>query len=457
MAVERQKSNPAMVVRIKVEKLFGLYTYDLDLREDNGEAINVGVLLLYGDNGSGKTTIAQLLYHLISRKDRRGHRTFLAQTKFQTFHVEFQNGATLAVERSGDALLGSYVLVGRGADGREHRVAVETTDDGSVTAGGLDEEQLDELLASISQPPVSVYYLSDNRSLLSDEFTAEGDDEVISHGGRFLTRKMGDAIEHMIVASRTRALDTEPSIRRAENWMRRQTIMASNVGEENISTIYNEIIKRISQTPDTKVAGDDRLAALLASLSELAARSGDFVSLGMISRIPITTLNESISQVPEPHKDLLVNVLEPYVDGIRARLSALSDIQQRLSTFVEIMNAFYRRKTVRVTIRDGIDVFDENGDSLEPGLLSSGEKQLLLLLCNIVAATSQPTIFIVDEPELSLNVKWQRSLVDSLLRLVDGSDVQFVMATHSIELLTQHMQAVLRLVDRESTARGESN
>lgn len=149
-------------------------------------------------------------------------------------------------------------------------------------------------------------------------------------------------------------------------------------------------------------------------------------------------------------------MLEPYVDSIRARLTALSDIQKKLSVFYEILKtAFYRRKKVSVTVTDGIRVVDENGDALDPSNLSSGEKQLLLLLCNVLTATHHPTLFIIDEPELSLNVKWQRRLIDSLLLLVEGTRVQFIMATHSIELLTRHKGSVLKLEHRNLASHEE--
>ncbi|WP_146055604.1 AAA family ATPase, partial [Streptomyces malaysiensis] len=57
----------------------------------------------------------------------------------------------------------------------------------------------------------------------------------------------------------------------------------------------------------------------------------------------------------------------------------------------------------------------------------------------------RPTIFVIDEPEISLNVKWQRSLVDALLGCAKGSEIQLILASHSIELLTAHREQVVRL------------
>ncbi|MHC5828218.1 MAG: hypothetical protein ACYT04_73080, partial [Nostoc sp.] len=58
-------SPPLSVVRIEVERLFGRYTYTL-VKKDNNPHIDSSLMILYGDNGSGKTTILKLLFHLLS-------------------------------------------------------------------------------------------------------------------------------------------------------------------------------------------------------------------------------------------------------------------------------------------------------------------------------------------------------------------------------------------------------
>ncbi len=70
-----QSISPAIIKRIYIELLFGHYTYDLAYERDESASTS-RVLLLYGDNGTGKTTIAQLLFHMLSRGDMRGHRSF---------------------------------------------------------------------------------------------------------------------------------------------------------------------------------------------------------------------------------------------------------------------------------------------------------------------------------------------------------------------------------------------
>jgi predicted ATPase len=64
-------------------------------------------------------------------------------------------------------------------------------------------------------------------------------------------------------------------------------------------------------------------------------------------------------------------------------------------------------------------------------LLSSGEQQLLLLLARLVANASHGTVFVVDEPETSLHVAWQKQLPVVFRRVSELFLVDIVVATHA--------------------------
>ena len=72
---------------------------------------------------------------------------------------------------------------------------------------------------------------------------------------------------------------------------------------------------------------------------------------------------------------------------------------------------------------------------------------MLILFCNILSSSDKATIFIIDEPELSLNVSWQRKLLDAMVRCVGENQVQFFFATHSLELVARHMNKMAKLVN----------
>jgi energy-coupling factor transporter ATP-binding protein EcfA2 len=102
-----ESSLPKSIVRIEVEKLFGKYTYTLSKRDNH--LIDSSLIILYGNNGSGKTTILKLLFHLLSPNSVRDHLSFLAHTHFRKFSVVLADGTSITAAR-GDTTTGSFEL-----------------------------------------------------------------------------------------------------------------------------------------------------------------------------------------------------------------------------------------------------------------------------------------------------------------------------------------------------------
>ena len=138
-------------------------------------------------------------------------------------------------------------------------------------------------------------------------------------------------------------------------------------------------------------------------------------------------------------------MLEPYVNSLEPRIEALLPLYQTVDKFVKIINRLLRDKSVIFRMSGGFSIVNRIGVELKPSQLSSGEQQLLLLFCYVLNGSDTSSVFIIDEPEISLNVKWQRIFVQSLLEITEGSQVQFLFASHSFELLSQHSDRVVVL------------
>ena len=73
--------------------------------------------------------------------------------------------------------------------------------------------------------------------------------------------------------------------------------------------------------------------------------------------------------------------------------------------------------------------FTQIGEQLMPYQLSSGEKQVLIILLTVLVEDDQPYILFMDEPEVSLHIEWQKKLIDLILEL--NPNVQIILTTHS--------------------------
>lgn len=73
--------------------------------------------------------------------------------------------------------------------------------------------------------------------------------------------------------------------------------------------------------------------------------------------------------------------------------------------------------------------FTQVGETLFPYNLSSGEKQILAILLTVLVEDNLPYVLLMDEPEVSLHVEWQKRLIDLIMEL--NPNVQVILTTHS--------------------------
>lgn len=75
--------------------------------------------------------------------------------------------------------------------------------------------------------------------------------------------------------------------------------------------------------------------------------------------------------------------------------------------------------------------------------LSSGEKQLFILMAEALLQKNMPHIFIADEPELSLHIAWQRRIISAIMDL--NPNAQIIVATHSPEVAAYHRTNLINM------------
>lgn len=116
-----------------------------------------------------------------------------------------------------------------------------------------------------------------------------------------------------------------------------------------------------------------------------------------------------------------------------AAADAMSD--ERFATFCDIVDDLFEASHKKIDRTSSINdlkftLTTRDGQSVTIGYdwLSSGEK-LAVALFSAVAERPKASILILDEPEVSLSIEWQKTLIEDLLQLND--QLQIVVATHS--------------------------
>lgn len=431
--------------RVYIEDLFGRYTYDLSPDPRFAEASRL--MILYGDNGSGKTTLLRLIVNLLSHVDKKGHKKHVAEVRFRRF-VIWVDQVTVEAQRQ---TMDTEGFTARVTD-LESGVVTEADYYVEESEKSVERERAHkELLKALQRIRAGLYFLADDRRITSNVLTEPNELVLSDEDAEWVSwaRHHRVAHEDMLLRKRKAADKVlEDAVTRVTSWATTTALSASTQGEEDVNTIYGRIIQQLAKPSKRKEPRSiPAVEDLLSALQEQYKRSVDFSQFGLTSPPKIDKLLASVTNAPKGSRDAIAKVLGPYVDSIKARLDALQGVQKSISSFVESINAFYTDKALTFDLRLGLRIRTHDKQLLKPTMLSSGERQLLLLFCNTIVAKQHPSIFIIDEPELSLNVKWQRQLVHSLLAITQDSQMQFILATHSIELLTRHKEYVVELSD----------
>jgi predicted ATP-binding protein involved in virulence len=126
-------------------------------------------------------------------------------------------------------------------------------------------------------------------------------------------------------------------------------------------------------------------------------------------------------------------------------------IRQPIDAFLKTLHSFVDKKKFEVDPQTGeltVKILKGPRSTGEPiGLyhLSSGEKQLLIQLLEVLLQEGRAMIFFADEPELSLHVSWQEKLLPGLRKL--NSNSQIIVATHSPDIVSEFRKNVVNMED----------
>lgn len=96
-------------------------------------------------------------------------------------------------------------------------------------------------------------------------------------------------------------------------------------------------------------------------------------------------------------------------------------------------------KSFKLT-EDGDFIIKSNNRRIKLQDLSSGEKHIITILGRATLSNKNGAVFVADEPELSLHLDWQRKILNSIKKLSPLS--QIIVATHSPAIFTKGINQI---------------
>ncbi|MGO8026401.1 AAA family ATPase [Rhizobium leguminosarum] len=166
----------------------------------------------------------------------------------------------------------------------------------------------------------------------------------------------------------------------------------------------------------------------------------------MAAGILDTETDEPVELPDGPLKREVASVLHVYAEDTKKKLASLSDLLAKIKLFKKLIDKRFVTKDVTINRKNGIDV--RSGEREIPlEKLSSGEQHQLVLFFEMLFEIKKNSLILIDEPELSLHVAWQRQFIGDLISIIQLNKFDVILATHSPQLIGEWEELVVELGD----------
>lgn len=146
-----------------------------------------------------------------------------------------------------------------------------------------------------------------------------------------------------------------------------------------------------------------------------------------------TELDWQLYQLQRRYLDYQVNVgnrmIQLLTSGAPNAKEEATEASAYKTMFLDLVDDLFSETGKRIDRTSNELSFVQFGEQLSPYKLSSGEKQMLIILLTALTQDRQPYVLFMDEPEASLHFEWQKRLIDMVLQL--NPNVQIILTTHS--------------------------
>lgn len=441
---------------LEVIGLHKIYNYNLQFNQD--------ITILYGENGSGKTTILSILEIILTAKIWE-----LFDTNFERITLQGDQDYSISIFRKIDKEKGLYLEIKMSENGIEKSENIFQNTINSLEVSDenisdfLDEIHLIYPMISEMEKLFNELYLPINRipSKIREEKI-----RVNPFRGYSLSdsTNINNALRRAmsLIEKENRIIESRKN--RYNQDFKNQILSSSlDINTDNLSNILqNELIVDTDKINNLQVEYFKMLDNLDVP-DEHKKKIGKFLNNyqkklpNIINSLPSNRSNSNNQEVDlmtfffEASEIVRMKKVLPIAEKLEKRLS---DISSKINNFTSIVNSFFEDSMEKKELfydNFGIPYFKIKGRTEKISLeyLSSGEKQIVILFANLVLTNQYlkskifKNIFIADEPEISLHMLWQLKLIPNILK--SRKNLQIILATHSPEIVGEFENKMFEL------------
>jgi len=416
-----------IIKHVQVEGLWGVKSFDTNFNND----INI----IIGQNGSNKTTFLSLIEAGLMCELRT-----LQQIPFRriVYDLSSNNGDTECIEV--ERILEEEWFIIKYSFPGEEPVAIR-----------LFEDYEERYYRGNSMMRESLFHIRElldrriNMSWLSVDRYTENIEDSRRPYRNVVDKKLNDLL-HELAVYRLRLLEQTNKLTSELNAQVISLLLYDNDTDnfdfgklDRFSSLEPKEIKtslyRVFKQMGNMEQMSDKIQLHISKLTDAINRvkTGDKLTLNDAASLVLIGKTLSIIDLSKKYKESVDSILEPITTYIKTLKRFISDKDFNFSEDKGLLEISWIYKGPN----------NDHITPLKPQNLSSGEKQLLILLTQTLLQEKNPYIFIADEPELSLHIQWQKNIIGAIHGI--NQNAQIIVATHSPEIAGQWMKKIITM------------
>lgn len=444
-----------LIKRLKVKELHGLYDYDVTFNDD--------LTFIFGENGCGKTTILNIVSSIVTGKLYN-----LFGYSFKEISLQYCKNAS-----------GPYNTIKIMSDGNSYDLSLNET---TLNERIDDIEQAKDLYTR-AEDAISAdrnFFIKYNFArFLKNEFNyiflplSRNSQDGFDYSDSMIYRRrrsyyyyydrdfinknyLNDSLRYVEEIVRTGCIKVSSAENKIDAKFRKNILTSSL----KISSTYDlsGLLSSI-RNPKTQTGIEKNKAEYIKTLTALGEINEDTnENIDSFFKKYQAALEEARGDKDSRHSPLTIEFLLMDVEFNRIKEIAAQaqkieaekeQVRMPITSFLETVNGFLNIGTEKkkVKIKEGKIVIEAEMPHREISLydLSSGEKQIVIIFACLAFGLSaeQSGIYIIDEPEASLHLAWQKKFVESIKKV--NSSIQLIFATHAPEIIGRYSSSAVRL------------
>lgn len=400
--------------RIVLKGLFGRFNYDIDFMDD-------GLTLLTGPNGFGKTTILLIIEALSNGVLGV---LFLLELPFDEIVAYIDGEKSVVIHKDIDVLKIDGLDVSQSlfdtiwGSIRERYALIGGREYSNLLLRGK-EKTLKKYLENIEWNDIDYLNLSKKERTVFDKLINKFNDYRGMFGRVMLIRD-----QRMFRLNNNNHKDNEAGLERIKE-----------LSDEFFSTVDG--VKRVYSSLSGELDSTflERLLKTKCGITENEYN----LNISKIRNHTAQIKKYGFAEFSEPSdmgfEDEHAKALKVYFEDYNKKLDVFDGFIKRVELFSDIINQKLLFKNLNISIDKGIQVVDDNGFDIALIDLSSGEKQEVVVCYDLVFNSKELSLLMIDEPEISLHVAWQKCFVNDLKNIMKINKFEAIVATHSPQII----------------------